>query len=277
MDAVRFDDVSLALAGRLVLRGVDLAIGAGEFIGVLGANGAGKTTLFRAILGLIAPVAGRITVLGGPPRQGQSGIGYLPQTRTTPGAAALCGRDLLLSALDGHRWGWPRANRARLTEVERVLALTGAEALADRRFDSISGGERQRLMLAQALLGAPRLLLLDEPLASLDPRRQTEVVALVREVQRRTGLPVLFSAHDLNPLLGSLDRVLYLGGGGAAIGTADEVVTGPVLSRLYGTPVDVVRLDGRVFVIAGTERLDQACGHCAPLPAARDQTIGAGG
>ena len=113
------------------------------------------------------------------------------------------------------------------------------------------GGERQRLLLAQALIGRPRLLLLDEPLISLDPHHQHAVVALARSLQAELGLTVLFSAHDLNPLLGALDRVLYLGHGQAALGTVDEVVTGPVLSRLYGSRIDVVRLGGRIFVMAG--------------------------
>ncbi|MGA9864989.1 MAG: ABC transporter ATP-binding protein, partial [Acetobacteraceae bacterium] len=136
-------------------------------------------------------------------------------------------------------------------DAARVLALVGAEALAARPVSDLSGGERQRLLLAQALLGSPRLLLLDEPLISLDPRHQQEVVALVRRVQRHLGIAVLFSAHELNPLLGALDRVLYLGGGHAALGAVEEVITGPVLSRLYGAEIEVVRAAGRVFVMAG--------------------------
>jgi zinc/manganese transport system ATP-binding protein len=251
MNAIELSGVTLRLGGRDVLSGVDLAIGPREFVGLLGANGAGKTTLIRAILGLVPQAAGRMSVLGAPARRGNSAVGYLPQARSTVVGARLSGRDFVAAAVDGHRWGIPMPGRAGHREVDRVLALVGATALARRPLAELSGGERQRLLLAQALLGAPRLLLLDEPLMSLDPHRQQAVVALVHGLQQELGLAVLFSAHELNPLLGVLDRVLYLGGGQAAIGSVDEVITAPVLSRLYGAEIDVVRLGGRIFVMAG--------------------------
>ncbi len=249
--AIRLTGVRLGVAGRMVLNGIDLAIEPGEFIGVLGPNGAGKTTLMRAILGLIAPAAGRIEVFGAPAKPGNAAIGYLPQLRGGLGAPRLRGRDFVAAACDGQLFGLPLLDRGAARAVTAALAAVGAEALADRPIAALSGGERQRLLLAQALLGAPRLLLLDEPLISLDPRRQEELVALVRRLQLRSGVTVLFSAHDLNPLLGALDRVLYLGAGEAALGTVDEVITAPVLSRLYGTAIEVARVHGRVFVLGG--------------------------
>jgi zinc/manganese transport system ATP-binding protein len=250
MNAVELRDVTLALGGREVLGGISLSIAASEFVGVLGPNGAGKTTLMRAILGLVRPRAGSIRVLGRPAARGNSAIGYLPQARTGV-AARLSGWDVVAGVAGGHRWGLPLPSRAERADAERVLALVGAEALAARPVAELSGGERQRLLLAQSLLGSPRLLLLDEPLISLDPRHQQEVVALVRRVQRSLGIAVLFSAHELNPLLGALDRVLYLGGGHAALGAVEDVITGPVLSRLYGAEIDVVRAAGRIFVMSG--------------------------
>ena len=133
-----------------------------------------------------------------------------------------------------------------------------ATALARRPLAALSGGERQRLLLAQALLGEPRLLLLDEPLISLDPHRQAEVVALVRQVQQDLGIAVLFSAHEINPLLGAMDRVLYLGAGKAAIGPVAEVITGPVLSDLYATPIEVLQVRGRFFVMSGGQDMEHA-------------------
>ncbi|MEO8715931.1 MAG: ATP-binding cassette domain-containing protein [Acetobacteraceae bacterium] len=250
MNAVELRDVTLAMGGRDVLVDVSLGIAEGEFVGVLGPNGAGKTTLMRAILGLTRPRAGAIAVLGRPVARGNTAIGYMAQVRHAP-APRLRGLDLIAGAADGHRWGLPLPSRAARADAARVIALVGAEALGSRPVSELSGGERQRLLLAQALLGSPRLLLLDEPLISLDPRHQQEVVALVRRVQRDLGITVLFSAHELNPLLGALDRVLYLGGGNAALGTVDEVITGPVLSRLYGAEIEVVRAAGRVFVMSG--------------------------
>ena len=235
-----------------MLDGITLRVAAGEFVGVLGPNGAGKTTLMRAILGLLSPRAGTLTVLGRPAARGNPAVGYLPQSRAAAGGLRLSGRDYVAAVLDGHRLGLPWRGKAGAAEVDRVLALVGAQSLARRPLAETSGGERQRLLLAQALLGRPRLLLLDEPLLSLDPHHQRGVVELVRAIATELGMAVLFSAHELNPLLGALDRVLYLGGGQAALGTVDEVITGPVLSRLYGSPIDVVRLHGRIFVMSGS-------------------------
>ncbi len=255
MNVARLAGVRLAVGGRVVLDDIDLAIEAGEFVGVLGANGTGKTTLMRALLGLLPPAAGRIEVLGRAARPGNPAIGYMPQSRSVAAFTRLSGRDYVAAMVRGHRWGLPLSSAADRRAVDRALDLTGSLALAERPLGALSGGERQRLLLAQALLGQPQLLLLDEPLISLDPRRQNEVVALVRQLQRELGIAVLFSAHELNPLLGALDRVLYLGGGGAAIGPVDEVITGPVLSRLYDAPIEVVRTHGRIFVMAGEHDL----------------------
>ncbi|OMR80202.1 ABC transporter ATP-binding protein, partial [Burkholderia pseudomallei] len=167
------------------------------------------------------------------------------------------GRDFVAMAADGHRWGLPHASAAAAADVDRVLDLVGASALAKRPLSELSGGERQRLLLAQCLLGTPTLLLLDEPLISLDPNHQRGVVELVRRVQRELGITVLFSAHELNPLLNALDRVLYLGNGVAALGTVDEVITKPVLSRLYGSPIDVMRVNGRIFVMSGDVEVEK--------------------
>ena len=251
MDAIALSDVRLELGGRTILNGVTFGVRRGEFIGVLGPNGAGKTTLFRAILGLIRLARGGISVFGRPATRGDAAIGYAPQTRGSAAGPHLSGWEHIASVADGHRWGIARLDAPGRAEIGRVLDLVGAGHLARRRLEELSGGERQRLLLAQSLVGSPRLLLLDEPLASLDPAHARSIVALVRSVQAETGITVLFSAHELNPILGALDRVLYLGQGQAAIGTVDDVITGPVLSRLYGSPIDVVRQGGRVFVVAG--------------------------
>lgn len=255
--AIELDHVTLALGGRAILENINLAVAAGEFIGVLGPNGAGKTTLMRALLGLVPVSDGSIRILGDPAKRGNPAIGYMPQFRSQAGQLALRGWDFVAAACDGHVWGFPRPDRRRRQLVDRAIELVGAEALATRPLNALSGGERQRLLLAQALLGEPQLLLLDEPLISLDPHHQRSVVELVRDVQRRLGIAVLFSAHELNPLLPVIDRVLYLGRGQAALGTVDEVITSATLSRLYGSEIDVVRLKGRIFVMSGGLDLEQ--------------------
>lgn len=255
--AVAFDNVTIARGDRIVLSSVDLAVAHGRFVAVLGPNGSGKTTLMRAIVGLIRPRRGTVRVLGREATRGNPAIGYIPQVRSLLEGLRLCGRDFVAGAVDGHRWGLPVLGRAARAEVQWALERVGAADLARRPLAETSGGERQRLLLAQALIGRPRLLLLDEPLISLDPSHQQAVVRLVRELQQELGITVLFSAHELNPLLGAVDQVLYLGQGRAALGSVEEVVTGPVLSRLYGSPIEVVRLHGRIFVMSGAYEVER--------------------
>jgi zinc/manganese transport system ATP-binding protein len=266
MNAIAFRDASLTLGGRVVLAGVSLDIATREFVGVLGPNGSGKTTLMRAVLGLVAPSRGTVHVLGRAATRGNPDIGYMPQVRGMVGSLRLSGWDFVASIVNGHRLGLPIPGRAERAEIDRALDLVGARELARRPLAEVSGGERQRLQLAQALIGRPRLLLLDEPLISLDPRHEREVVGLVKSLQFELGITVLFSAHELNPLLGAIDRVLYLGRGRAALGTVAEVVTGPVLSQLYGAEIEVVRLGGRIFVMSGDHPVERDAHRHAVAP-----------
>jgi zinc/manganese transport system ATP-binding protein len=250
MTVIELDRATIKLGGRTVLSDTSLRIGEGEFIGVLGPNGAGKTTLMRAILGLVPASSGTIRVFSEPPRRGNRQIGYLPQVRTVLPDLRIRGLDFIASSVHGERWGVPTLSQADRDMIEKTLAAAGARELGRRALSKMSGGERQRLLLAQALFGAPRLLLLDEPLISLDYRHQEAVIDLVRRLARERNITVLFSAHELNQLIGALDRVLYLGNGRAALGTIDEVVTAPVLSELYGTDINVVRTEGHIFVLS---------------------------
>jgi zinc/manganese transport system ATP-binding protein len=251
LSALRFEDVTIRLGGRTILSAVGFAIERGEFVGMLGANGAGKTTLMRAALGLTPVASGSITALDRPVTRGNAAIGYVPQNRGAILGSRLSGYDVVASAALGARFGFSRLDAATRREIDWALDQVGARDLARRSIGELSGGERQRLLLSQALLGRPKLLLLDEPLISLDPAHQTGVVAIARRLRDELGIAILFSAHELNPLVNAIDRVLYLGGGGAVLGPVDEVVTGPVLSRLYGSEIEVVRIKDRVFVMAG--------------------------
>jgi zinc/manganese transport system ATP-binding protein len=250
VSAVELENLTLTRGRRTVLAGVSASIGEGEFIGVFGPNGAGKTTLLHAILGLLPAASGAIRVFGKPPGNGTAVAGYLPQKRSAIGDLRLRGWDLVASAYEGHRWGPPVLGSRGRREVGWALATVEAMGLAERPLSELSGGELQRVLLAQALLGRPKLLLLDEPLISLDPRYQQSVVELIKRVQSALGITVLLTAHELNPLLGFMDRVLYLGHGRAALGTTEEVITSEVLSRLYDAPIEVLRLNGRIVVVA---------------------------
>jgi len=250
MNAVAFDRVTLTYGGRRVLSDVSFSVPQGAFVGLLGANGAGKTTMLRAILGLIKPSDGDISVLGKPPTRGNAASGYMPQARRALPHMGISGLDFVLTAAGGHRWGWPIASAVEKQAAWKALEAVGASDLARRPLAELSGGERQRILIAQSLIGDPQLLLLDEPLISLDAAHQRTIIDLVHEIGERLGIAVLFCSHEINPLLRAVDRVLYLGNGKAAIGGVDEVINGPVRSKLYGTSINVMRVGGRIFVMA---------------------------
>ena len=256
MSALRFDDVTIQLGRRNILSAASFAIGDGEFVGMLGANGSGKTTLMRAALGLVPVASGVVSVLDWPVTRGNSAIGYMPQNRGAIAASRLTGWDIVAGAAIGRRFGFVRLDRAARREIDWALDEVGARDLARRSIGELSGGERQKVLLSQALLGQPRLLLLDEPLISLDPAHQKSVVEIARRICDDLKVAIVFSAHELTPLVNAIDRVLYLGSGAAVIGPVNEVVTGPVLSRLYGTQIEVVRSKSRYFVLALDENVD---------------------
>jgi zinc/manganese transport system ATP-binding protein len=251
VSALRFDNVTIRLGRRDILSAASFSIQDGEFVGMLGANGSGKTTLMRAALGLIPAASGAIAVLGRPVTRGNAQIGYVPQNRSVMAGSRLAGWDIVASAAIGGRFGFVKLDKAMRREIDWALDEVGASDLARRSIGELSGGERQRVLLSQALLGRPRLVLLDEPLISLDPAHQKSVVEIARRICDDLKVAILFSAHELNPLVNAIDRVLYLGGGGAVIGAVDEVVTGPVLSRLYKAEIEVVHIRDRYYVMAG--------------------------
>ncbi len=263
--ALELDDAAVRIGRRTIWSEVSLRVERGEFVALLGANGSGKSTLLKAVLGALALSAGRIAVLGGAPGAAASAIGYLPQRRAFAEATRLRGSDVVRLGLDGDRWGlplppalrWGRAaerGRAAARRVAEVIELVGAAAYADRPIGELSGGEQQRLLIAQALVRRPRLLLLDEPLDSLDLPNQAAVAALVGRICRTEGVATLLVAHDVNPLLAYLDRVVYLARGRAVAGAVRDVVTTATLSGLYGVPVEVLHAsDGRLVVVGAPE------------------------
>ena len=245
------EGLGVRIAGRQVLDGIDFGIAPGEFTGLIGSNGAGKTTLFRAILGLQAATEGRVLVEGRPRTRRTDSIGYVPQKFLLDPDLPLRGRDLVGLGLDARKLGFAVNRRRKRELVEEMLAAVGAEAFADTRVGRLSGGEQQRILIAHALISGPRLLLADEPLANLDLRSSQEVVRLLARVCRERGVAVLISAHEINPLLPVMDRIVYLAHGRAADGTSEEVIRPEVLSRLYGHHVVVIDVHGRVLIVAG--------------------------
>jgi zinc/manganese transport system ATP-binding protein len=242
-------DLRLSFGERLLWEGLNFELQRGELLAVLGPNGTGKTSLIRILLGLLPPSAGRIEIEGAPPAEQRSRNGYVPQQRVFERDLPVRGRDLVRFGLDGHRWGLGRLSTADAKRIDHVLAEVGAAGYADAPIGRLSGGEQQRLRIAQALVADPALLLADEPLLSLDLSYQRVIVGLLDERRRQAGTPVVFVTHDINPVLPTVDRVLYLAPGAWAIGKPDDVLTSETLSRLYDTDVDVLRVRGRIVVV----------------------------
>lgn len=265
MNAIEFEQLSLAYGQRYIFQDFTANILPGEFIAILGANGAGKSTLLRAILGLITPNKGHISLLGHiNHNQGAPCIGYMPQMRQNSENNNLRAYAWLSANLCGYQWGFPLANAQQTEELQRVIHLVDAEKIIDKPYRFLSGGERQRLLLAQALLNKPKILLLDEPLMNLDPYYQTNLVSLINRIRLQYGITVLFTSHDINPLLSSVDRVLYLAKGQVVIGLVHEIINSKKLSELYGLDIQVIQHGQQLFVINKELGFHQHVNHCRP-------------
>jgi zinc/manganese transport system ATP-binding protein len=250
---VTLRDATMRYGPRTLFEHLDLDISAGEFLAVLGPNGAGKTTLLNVLLGLASLTSGTVTVNGAPPRRGSHEIGYVPQQRVFDADLPIRGRDLVRFGLEGHRFGISLGTAAARRRVDAAIAAVDATAYRDAPVGLLSGGEQQRLRIAQALVGDPRVLLCDEPLLSLDVAHQRAVSRLIDERRRSANTAIVFVTHEINPILPFVDRVLYLVGGHTAIGAPRDVLTSERLSALYGTPIDVLDMRDRIIVIGSDE------------------------
>ncbi|MES2998868.1 MAG: ATP-binding cassette domain-containing protein [Pseudomonadota bacterium] len=264
MHAITFKQLSLAYGQRSIFRDFTAEVDRGEFIAVLGANGAGKSTLLRSILGLVLVKQGQISVFDQPVQKGSALIGYMPQVRQPLVNSSLNAAAWLAANVSGFTWGLPFLTGLQKQALARVIQLVKAENLMDRPYALLSGGERQRLLLAQALLNKPKLLLLDEPLMNLDPYYQEDLVALINTIRLELDVTVLFTSHDINPLLSSVDRVLYLAKSKAAMGLVSEIITSEKLSELYNKEIHVLHYGKQLFVINKDTGFHQHVSHCRP-------------
>jgi zinc/manganese transport system ATP-binding protein len=257
VSVVRFQDAAVRLGGRYIWRHVDLEVRQGEFVAILGPNGAGKSTLIKAALSLIPLAEGRVTVFDERVHRGNDQVGYLPQRRNFDADLRIRGVDLVRMGLDGARWGFPvpfLSGRDKSERVEDVIRRVGAEVYAGRTIGELSGGEQQRLLIAQALVSGARMLFLDEPLESLDLKNQQAISSLIQQICQTIQVTVLLVAHDVNPILPFLDRVIYVAQGQVVCGKPEEVIQTETLTRLYGAPVEVLRTsDGRLVVVGQHE------------------------
>ncbi len=269
---IELEGAALAYGDRTLWSGLDLTVEPGEFIAVLGPNGTGKTRLLRALLGQERLTAGSARVLGAPARAGNPAVGYIPQQREGDSVPLVRARDLVTLGLTGHLWGPPITTRAQRAKIDAAIVGVGAQKFAKAPATELSGGELQRVRVAQAVVGDPRLLLCDEPLNALDLAQQGIIAGLINRERTQRDTAVLFVTHDVNPVLPFVDRVLYLANGAFRVGTPDQVLRSEVLTELYGADVRVLRLDGRVIVIgADGQAPDAAHEHPhdgAPAPEA---------
>lgn len=251
--AVQLTDARLSYGPRTLWSGLDLAVGRGQFIAVLGPNGSGKTSLLRVLLGMAPLSAGSAEVAGSAVRRGNRQVGYISQHSGFDWDLPLRARDLVGLGLDGHRWGLVRNRRRRRARIDELLAEVGASSYDEVRIGQLSGGEQQRLRVAQALASDPEVLLCDEPLVSLDLHHQRSVVELLDKRRREHNTAVVFVTHEINPILAVTDLVLYIIDGTFRLGTPDEVMTTEVLSELYGSHVEVIRRNDRIIVVGAED------------------------
>jgi zinc/manganese transport system ATP-binding protein len=249
---LKVNKASLGFAAKNVWSNLNLTVKPGEFIAIIGANASGKTVLLKAILGQLALSSGSIELFGEPVRHGSRQVGYIPQHRQADSGLPLRARDLLRMGLDGHRFGLPLTSAKANERIAEVLEMVGASDIANTPIGQLSGGQLQRIRVAQAVIDKPKLILADEPLSALDLKQQSVVAELIKNQRQLSGAAVLFVTHDVNPVLDYIDRVLYLANGKFRIGTPDEVLRSDVLSKLYGRDVDVVRNQGRIAVLGSS-------------------------
>lgn len=237
--ALAFTDVSAERGGRLIWSEATFDVPAGGIVAVIGPNGSGKTTLLQMILGLHAPASGELLVFDQEPGENNDRIGYVPQHYAAGAGEAIRATDAVLLGLVGNRWGLGRASAQQRAQVDEALAEVEATEFANKRLSTLSGGQRQRVALAEAIVSRPRLLILDEPLASLDLRSQREIVNLLAGLHGKLGATVLVVAHDINPLLPILDSAIYILDQHPHYAPINTVIDDSLLTHLYGTPVRV--------------------------------------
>lgn len=249
--SISIADGELAFGSRKLWKNLNLEIQRGEYFAVLGPNGSGKSSFLKVVLGLTQLNQGKMKVLGRDAGTGNPGIGYIPQQRALPSNAPLRGRDFVGLGIDGHRWGFRWGGNKYRAKVDELLEAVGATEYGNVPVGLLSGGEQQRLRIAQALANNPQLLLADEALLSLDLHHQYAVADLIHRYNKEHQATVIFVTHEINPIIDHVDRVLYLANGRFTVGTVEEVMQSHVLSDLYQTPVSVIRTNGRYVVVGG--------------------------
>jgi iron complex transport system ATP-binding protein len=260
---LRYLSTDVGYGARTVVVEARLEVGAGEVVGLIGPNGSGKSTLVRSVVGDADVIAGSIEVMGRPVASMSSieraaVVGVVPQDVTA--AFSLPGREFVGMGRNPHLPRFARSSDIDRAAVERAMALTDTASLADSPVDSLSGGDLQRLALAQALAAKPKVLLLDEPTSHLDLNHQLQVLDLVRDLADRDGLAVLAVFHDLNLAARYTDRLAVVGNGSLSVADAPE--------RVLTT--ETIR---RVFAVRSVVGVDPVTGSVSVTPVLRDEAV----
>src|SRR5580658_4027942 len=252
-DLIVGENLTAGYREKVVWKDANFSFGRGEFVAIIGPNGAGKTTLMRMLLGLQPALSGTLKILGAEPKRGNTRIGYVPQRHTIDSDTNIESQELVRLGLSGKRWGFNPFSHWDRDAARTALESVGATEIAHRPLGVLSGGELQRVFLAEALVSNPDVLLLDEPLSNLDLRRETELLHLVNNIVRKRDVTALLIAHNINPLLPHLDKVMYVANGKVATGSRAEVLTSESLTALYGIQVEVLRDPHGNVAIIGVE------------------------
>jgi zinc transport system ATP-binding protein len=238
--AVSFRDVWFGYGRTDVLEGLALDVAEGTFTALIGPNGAGKTTMLRLLLGLETPRRGEVTVFGEAPGSRGLRIGYVPQRTGVPDGFPLSAEEAVLMGRFAIIGMGRRPARADRDAARQALARVNLEHVAGRRFSELSGGQQRRALIARALVGEPRLLLLDEPTAGLDPAAQARFYDMCCVLQREEHLTLIAASHDVDVVAQHADTVLLIDRTVKAMGPPAAVLHTDQLDRVYDFPRDHV-------------------------------------
>ena len=268
---IEFNDAGVSRGVRTIWQHGSFCIPQGSVTAIVGTNGAGKTTMMKAELGLIPTTHGSITVLGRPAGAMNHRIGYVPQSYASDIESNITAEQSVLLGLTGTRFGIHPITREQKDKVQDALEFVGMRNKSKYRLSELSGGLRQRVAIAQALVSDPQLLMLDEPLANLDLASQRATVHVLAKLNHELGMTIQVVAHDLNMLLPILTGAVYLLDGHPHYAGMNEVLDSKLLTHLYGTTVQVITTpQGDMFVTPSEDEPgDAAVDTHAPEEVAR--------
>lgn len=242
MKAVEIDNLGVKLNGREILSGINLALEEGKFLGIVGPNGSGKTTLLRVVLGLIRPTSGLVRVFGNEPVEmaKRGTFGYLPQHLNVDAGFPATALDVVLMGLYGRSGLFRKSTDEDRKRAREILGTMGMRGYEDHIFGTLSGGQQQRVSIARALIGEPRILILDEPSTSIDVVGQEDFYHLLKGIQKRLNLTIIMVSHDIGTITAYVDEIACLNRTLHYHGSPLGALNDEVLKNLYGKSMEII-------------------------------------